>query len=180
MSQLKERRQAYAAAIMEIAAVEGRLNQVAGELHAFSSALDGSRQLYETLSDASIPAERRHQIVNDLLEKKSSRVTLAIISMMISAGRIKDLSAVVESLLEEAARRESLEVAYVRTAVELNDKQKNRLKKALSEAVNKELDLKITVDSSLLGGVVATIGDSVIDGSVKSRLQKLKETMEAK
>lgn len=175
-----ERKKKYAKAIMDIASAEDNLEKITDELYSFSQALEKSRDLYVALSDSSLPFERRNQIVLDLLSKKASATTLGIIAMMISAGRIKDLVDIAESMSEQMAEEKSQEVAYVRSATELTDAQIKKLTEALSKATGKTLDVKLVVDETLLGGVVATIGDTVIDGSVKAKLQKLRERLETK
>jgi F-type H+-transporting ATPase subunit delta len=65
----------------------------------------------------------------------------------------------------------------VRAAVPLDDRVRERLAKALSDATGKQVEVKVIVDPNVLGGVVARIGDTVIDGSVRHRLDQLKERM---
>jgi F-type H+-transporting ATPase subunit delta len=66
-------------------------------------------------------------------------------------------------------------VAEVRSATPLEAKQRTALAEALGKATGKKVELKVLVDPSVIGGVVAKVGDTVIDGSVKRRLEKLKE-----
>ena len=70
-----------------------------------------------------------------------------------------------------------LDLAEVRTAVELTDDQQARLKAALENATGKSLNLKTIVDPTVLGGVVATIGDTVIDDTVRTRIDQLKSRL---
>ena len=175
-----KRKDQYAKAILEIATAEGNLEKITNELYAFSEALTKSRDLYTALADRSIPFQKRNQIIYDLLSKKASAATLGIISLVVSAGRIKDFEDIVVELSAQVSQQRNQEVAYVRSAIELNGAQTKKLEKALSQATNKQLDLKVVVDPNLLGGVVATIGDTVIDGSVKTKLQKFREKMESK
>ena len=65
-------------------------------------------------------------------------------------------------------------MAEVRSAVALTDDQRERLAAALANATGKQVELKVVVDPSVLGGLVATVGDTVIDGSVRTRLDQLK------
>jgi len=65
----------------------------------------------------------------------------------------------------------------VRSAVSLDEKQRDGLAAALSKATGKNVEVKVVVDPSVIGGVVAKVGDTVIDGSVKRRLDQLKEQM---
>jgi len=65
----------------------------------------------------------------------------------------------------------------VRSAVALSDEQQARLAAALTNATGKQLNLKVVVDPSVLGGIVATVGDTVIDGSVRTRIDQLKSRL---
>ena len=68
-------------------------------------------------------------------------------------------------------------MAEVRSAVALDESQQQRIAEALARATGKRIEVKVVVDPSVLGGLVATIGDTVIDGSVRHRLEQLKETI---
>ena len=68
-------------------------------------------------------------------------------------------------------------VAEVRTAVALNQDQQDRLAKALGEATGRQVTLKVVIDPSVLGGVVAQVGDTVIDGSVRTKLERLRKAL---
>ena len=72
-----------------------------------------------------------------------------------------------------SAAEANKEVAEVRSAVALTDDQKVRLAEALGKATGKQVELKVVIDPSVLGGVVAQVGDTVIDGSVRSKLDQL-------
>jgi F-type H+-transporting ATPase subunit delta len=68
-------------------------------------------------------------------------------------------------------------VAEVRSAVPLDDQQVAKIAAALGRATKKNIEVRVVVDPSLMGGIVATIGDTVIDGTVRHRLEQLKETL---
>ena len=76
--------------------------------------------------------------------------------------------------MAQSAAANGREVAEVRSAVALSDDQKTRLATSLKAATGKDVDVKVILDPSVLGGVVTTIGDTVIDGSVRSRLAQVK------
>jgi F-type H+-transporting ATPase subunit delta len=168
---------AYAGALFEVARAEGPLDEIEDELFRFSQTLQGSDDLREALTDARVPAARRQQIVEDLLGGRASTVTTALVSMVVGAGRARDLPAIVGELVERSAAERNKEVAEVRSAVPLSTEQRERLAEALSTATGKQVALKVVVDPSVLGGVVAQIGDTVIDGSVRSRLDQLKQAL---
>ena len=65
----------------------------------------------------------------------------------------------------------------MRSAVALTDDQQDRLKAAIANATGKDVSLKVVVDPSVLGGLVATVGDTVIDGTVRTHLDQLKSRL---
>jgi F-type H+-transporting ATPase subunit delta len=83
---------------------------------------------------------------------------------------------VVEELLDGRAQGEGKAVAEVRSAIELSDEQQSRLADALATATGKDVEVKVIVDPSVLGGLIAQVGDTVIDGSVRHRLDQLRES----
>ena len=97
--------------------------------------------------------------------------------MVVGSGRGRDLPAIVDSSSHRASSAKQLDVAEVRTAVALTDDQQARLKAALENATGKSLNLKAIVDPSVVGGVVATVGDTVIDDTVRTRIDQLKSRL---
>lgn len=172
-----ERIDGYANALFEVASVEGSLETVENELFQIARALETNDELRTTLTDAAIPVERRQSIVEDLLNNRASPVTVALVSFVVAAGRAHDLPAIIDRLVTRAAQAKNKVVAEVRTAVPLSDDQRTRLADALGKATGKSVEVKAIVDRSVLGGVVAQIGDTVIDGSVRSRLEQLREAI---
>jgi F-type H+-transporting ATPase subunit delta len=164
----------YARGLFEIARAEGTLDEVEDELFRFARSYESSDALRSTLTDEQIPAAKRLAIVEDLLDGKATSTTTQLISMVIGSGRGRDLPAIVDKLVARASHSKHLEVAEVRTAVALTADQQTRLAAALANATGKQVNLKVVVDPSVLGGVVATVGDTVIDGSVRTRIDQLK------
>ncbi len=79
--------------------------------------------------------------------------------------------------MARASSAKNLEVAEVRSAVALSADQQTRLAAALANATGKQVNLKVVVDPSVIGGLVATVGDTVIDGSVRTRIDQLKSRL---
>jgi F-type H+-transporting ATPase subunit delta len=172
-----DRIEAWAQALLEIAQAEDHLSEVEDELFRFARIIEGNDDLRMALANPGQPAERRAAIVDDLLENRSLQMTRAMAAFIVGAGRGHDLPAIVARFVELAAQSREHEVAEVRSAVPLDDAQVLRLAQALGRATNKNIEVRVVVDPTLLGGIVATIGDTVIDGTVRHRLEQLKETL---
>jgi len=167
----------YARALFEVARAEGTLDEVEDELFRFARSYESSDSLRAALTDEHIPAEKRQAIVEDLLGGKTTTTTIQLVSMVVGSGRSRDIPAIVDSLVARASSAKQLDVAEVRTAVALTDDQRARLKAALENATGKSINLKTVVDPSVVGGVVATIGDTVIDDTVRTRIEQLKSRL---
>ena len=174
---MADRTSSYADALFSVAQGEGTLGEVSDELFRFARALEGSDELRNALTDPHLPASRRQQIVEDLLGGRATGTTVSLISMVVGAGRTHDLPAIIDSLVEKAAASESKAVAEVRSAIELTDDQRTRLAAAIQNATGKNVEVKVVIDPTVLGGIVTTVGDTVIDGSVRTRLDQLKNSL---
>ncbi|MGH2684262.1 MAG: ATP synthase F1 subunit delta [Actinomycetota bacterium] len=174
---MADRIEGYADAMFSVAEAEGAMGAVEEELFRFSRALQGSDELRSALTDQRIPAARRQQIVEDLLGDRANPLTSALVSFVVGAGRARDLPAIIDRLVARAATERDREVAEVRSAVPLDDAQRQRLAEALGNATGKQLEVRVIVDESILGGIVAQIGDTVIDGSVRRRLEHLRSRL---
>ncbi len=167
----------YSRALFEIARAEGTIDEVEDELFRFARSYENSDELRNALTDDQIPAARRQSIIEDLLGGKATSTTTQLVSMVVGSGRARDLPAIIDKLVARASSAKNLEVAEVRTAVALTADQQARLQAALVNATGKQVNLKVVVDPSVIGGVVATVGDTVIDGSVRTRIDQLKSRL---
>ena len=165
----------YAQAVLWVSEAEEQADEITDELFRFARALDANDDLRGALSDPHVEVARRQQIVEDLLGSKASEITVGLVSMVVAAGRAHDLPKIADRVVELRAENRDRQVAIVRSAVELTDDQKARLTEALTRAHGGDLDIKIQVDPTVVGGIVTQIGDTVLDGSVRSRLAQLRD-----
>jgi len=173
----EDRIEAYATALFEVAKGEKDLGHVEDELFTVANRVKSNDALRDALTDQSLPVELRQGIVEDLLGGRASPTTTNLVSMIVGAGRAKDLPAIIGKFVEKAAGSRSETSAEVTTAVTLDDGQQQRLVDTLSRRFARRVSLKVTVDPSILGGLIVQIGDTIIDGSVRSRLEQLKNSL---
>jgi F-type H+-transporting ATPase subunit delta len=174
---MSSRAEGYAEAFYAVANAEDAVANVEDELHAVARTLESNDALRATLTDQAIPVETRQGIVEDLLGARAHPVTTSLVSFVVGAGRARELPAIIDAFVAKAADSRAEAVAEVRSATALDDDQKSRLAAALSKETGKKITVKVTVDPSVLGGIVAQVGDTVIDGSVRRRLDQLKESV---
>jgi F-type H+-transporting ATPase subunit delta len=167
--------EAYANALLEVSRAEGHLAEIEDELFRFARTFEGSDELRAALTDPVLPPGRRVSVVEELLGGKALQTSAALASFLVAAGRAGDLPAIIDRFVELAAAEQRRAVAEVRTAIELTPEQTDRLRESLNRATGKDVEVKVVVDPSVLGGIVARVGDLVIDGSVRHRLEQLRE-----
>ncbi len=169
----------YAEGIFAIARGEGELERVRAELLEIGRAFESSNELRDALSNPQLPADRKEAIVTDLLGSRATDLTRNVVSLIVGMGRANSIPAIADALAATAAASSNREVAEIRTAIELDEETVSRLISALERKTGKSLEPKVVVDPTVLGGIVALVGDTVIDGSVKKRLTSLRQALKA-
>ena len=167
----------YAKALLQVAAVEDQLDRVTDELFRFAKTLEQNYELRSALTDIAVPDERKQAVLDDLLGDRSSPHTRNLLGFVVSQNRTRELPEIVDSLNRLAAEERNRVIAEVRTAQPLDDDQQRKLADALGKATGKIVEVKVVVDPAVIGGVFAKVGDQVIDGTVRRRLQQLTERM---
>ena len=105
---------------------------------------------------------------------------LKLVSLLVAKGRlsvIDDIADEYQRLLDNYHGIEGVEVAEITTAIPLDDEDKMRIAKRITEIVGKPVAVKPNVDASLIGGIIIRVGDKLIDGSIRSKLAALKKEM---
>ena len=169
--------EAYAQAVHNIATAEGKLSRVEDELFQIGQLVESNEQLRSAMTDPHAPVTARQQMMEDLLKGKASSTTVGAVSLIIGAGHAAQLPAIARAVLELGAASRNHAVAEVRSAVALTDEQRGRLAAALKASTGKDVEIKVVIDPTVLGGVITQIGDTVIDGSVRHRLNRVRETL---
>ena len=174
---MDDRISGYASGVFELAKAEGQLERVESELFAIAQAMEGSTELRSALGDPQLPLEKKQAIVDDLVSGRASSLTLGLVQFIVGQNRAPDLPAIARSFIEKAAASREREVAEIRSAVPLDDETVERLAAALSRATGKNVEPRVIVDPSVIGGLVARVGDTVIDGSISRKVESLRQAI---
>lgn len=172
-----ERADGYATAILGPVRDDDGLGDVEDDLFRFSRVVLGADELLEALTDVRTPVEARRGLVHDLLSSKAAEASTRLAIYAVTVSRPRDYVALLTALVERVAEESQRRVAEVRAAIELTDEEQQRLGAALGRILGHDVDVRVVIDRSVLGGFVASVGDSVVDGSVRHRLEKLRERL---
>ena len=174
---MAERTAGYASAIYELARAEGDLARVEGELATIARAIDESADLRSSLTDPALPLDRKRAIIDDLIGGRASRTTGVVISMVTGLNRMGELGEIAKRLSERSAASVGKKLAEVRSAFQLDDETVQRLAAALEKQTGTPVEVRTVIDPSIVGGIVTRVGDTVIDGSVRSQLESLRQSL---
>lgn len=175
---MQDRITGYANGIFELAKAEGELERVESELFTIAQALDDSPELLSTLTDPLLPMERKQALIDDLIGRRAASLSVDLVQLIVSQGRASELSDIARAVVEAAAASRDKAVAEVRSAVALDQETIERLAVALGRATGKSVEIKVVVDESVIGGIIARVGDTVIDGSLARRVDSLRQAVE--
>lgn len=167
----------YARGIFEMASGEGSLDRVESELLTISRVFETSPELRSNLTDPQLPLERKQAIVDELLGGRATSLTVGVIQLLVSQDRASELPAIASAVAGAAAASRDKAVAEVRSAVPLDEATVQRLTASLSRATGKDVEVKVIVDPSVIGGIVARVGDTVIDGSIARRFESVRQAV---
>ncbi len=160
-------------ALLEVAAREDRVDEVEDQLFRFARILEAQPRLSVLLGEYGAPAEGRVGLLRNLLKNaggRSNRITNALLAQTIELLRGQSADHAVMFLAEAAVARRNEVVAQVSAAAEPSDAQRTRITEVLSRIYGHPVAVQLQIDKELLGGLLISVGDEVIDGTLSSRL----------
>jgi len=144
------------------------------ELHGFEEVFQGSAELRNALMSPSVPPPRKRAVVGRIAERMGiSRISRNFLFVLTDRRRIAMLGEVLDAFDRLLDERLGFARAEVSSAREMDQPQRESLSHGLERLTGKRVRLRFSVDDRLLGGLVARIGSTVYDGSVRGQLQAL-------
>lgn len=167
----------YAAALFAQAKETGLLRLVRDDLDSVAQAYKQVRALRTILDEPFITQERKKGALNAAFGGKISASTLSFLNLLTDKRRLDIIPEVSEEFRRLVRASDNIALATAQTAVPLSPADTERLQQSLEARTGLKLELKTSVDPSLIGGVLVRIGDTVYDGSVRGNLERLREQL---
>jgi len=164
----------YATALFEVARGRGALDEVVGELEFVARLFEENEPFRRFLTHLRIPTPDKRRVLEEAFEGRLSGITLDFLRLVVDKGRTAHLPGMWEEFKRLADEERGICPVKVTSAAELDEDQLNALRTRLEELTGRRVRLSARVDPGVLGGVTVTVGDRVIDGSVKGRLDRLR------
>lgn len=155
----------------------GDLSEVEDELFRFGQVIDGSPQLAAAVGDPTVDPTQRGQLLDTLLSGKAKPITVRLAKLALAGFGGRTFIGALTRLVELAAARRDRQVAYVTTAAPLAEVDEQRLGARLAQMYGRQMDVKVTVDPAVLGGVRVLVGSDLYDGTMLRRLNDARHAL---
>lgn len=163
--------------LFELATLADAVDAVDADLGAVTAAVRGNVDLRSALTDTSLPAEKKRDIMRGIFGEAVAPETLAIVTLMVERGLAEQIGELAAAFRETAEAERGIVVAEVTTAIELDDAMREKLINKISAAVGRPVSLRERVDGSVLGGVRINVAGRVLDGTVASQLGGVRQAL---
>jgi F-type H+-transporting ATPase subunit delta len=169
----------YARALADVV-LEAKLNpaEVLQQLEDFAATFAGSKELREVLLNPSLPTAKRVAILDAVNRRIGCGPKVRnFLAVLISRERLAALGEIVEEYRLEMNRRLEISDAEVLTARPLQEQERAKLEREVAELAGTRVNATFLEDKSLIGGAIVRIGSTIYDGSVRGRLERLRERL---
>ena len=170
----------YANALADVALEQGAAAPVLQQLGEFNAAYLSSPELRNILANPAVSKAEKRGVAQEIsVRLGASKIVRNFLFVVIDHQRTQLLPEIFRSFEEVVRERQGVAEAHVASPVELSDAQKKQLAEMLGRLTGKNVQTRFTLDAKLLGGVVVRVGDTIYDGSLRNRLDRLRERLAA-
>lgn len=168
----------YARSLSSAIENDADLDSIAATLHDIVTLFTDNRELHSVLANPAVAVDKRVAILNAILEREGTLPLLGkLLEALVRRGRVALLPDVAELFAQKSDLRHGRTGAHVISAVALSEAQSKNITASLEKYSGMHVRIEHTVDPEILGGIVAHIGGKVIDGSVRTRIERIKQSL---
>ena len=170
----------YANALADIALRQGAADPTARQLRDFGTAYGQSAELRTFLASPAVTIEAKHAVLEKIVARLgASRILRNFLFIIADSHRTQLLPEIIATFEQVLRQRQGIAEAEISSAVELSAAQKTEFAKTLGRLTGKKIETKYSLDPALIGGAVVRIGDTIYDGSLRNRLNKMRARLAA-
>lgn len=168
----------YAAALADVVTKTGDAQSIQTELKMWETMITSNANLKEVFSNPAIAHKSKENLLENLIEKsKPSKTTANFLQVLLQNNRLTEIGHINERFASVLEERSGVVSAEITSARSLSDAQKSELQTNLEKLTGKRIKANFETDENIIGGVITRIGSTVYDGSVKTKLEELKQQM---
>jgi F-type H+-transporting ATPase subunit delta len=170
----------YANAMADIALAQGAAEPAAKQLRDFGAAYAESAELRTLLASPAVSIEAKHAVLEKIVARLgASKIVRNFLFVIADHRRSNLIPEVIAAFHEVIRQRQGIAEAAVSSAIELSAAQKKEIAATLMRVTGKKIEAKYALDPALLGGAIVRIGDTIYDGSLRSRLNEIRARLAA-
>lgn len=168
----------YSAALADVVTGSSETETVKAELASWGELFTDNTDLQTVFSNPAITHLNKEKVLNGLIDKtRPSKTTANFLKVLLQNGRLADLSDINDRFAAVLEERSGVVSAEITSARELPAAERSEFATNLEKITGKTVNINYTIDRDIIGGVVTRIGSTVYDGSVKTKLENLKEQL---
>ncbi|AWZ49305.1 F0F1 ATP synthase subunit delta [Hathewaya limosa] len=165
----------YAEALYEVAEEKGKVDEYLEDLRIIVDMFKNDENFIKVIKHPRISTSRKRELFTTIFKDKIDDELLSFLLILINKGRILYLEEKLKEMEKIHLERHNTLIAEVKTAVPLTEEEKNKLVEKLEKKYDKKVLLDDSIEKKLIGGVYVRVGDDVIDGTIKHKLEELKK-----
>ena len=165
--------QRYAKALLELSNDGLTKEQIMSEISDVSESLNGSDDLQKLMASPVISGTEKNNVLSKVFEKNISETVLNFLRLLVDKNRFSILDSIVTEYRSEVNKINNILNIKITSALSLNDTEKAMIKVKLEKILNKDIELEWSDDSSIIAGLVFEVGDSIVDNSLRHKLQEI-------
>jgi F-type H+-transporting ATPase subunit delta len=168
----------YAKALLTIGKEDGQYKEYGEDLNSFAYLLEREAELKNAISNPMYPGDDRKNVLHKILEMTNlSPIVTNFLNLLFDKQRIDGVLEIAQVYSQLVDKLENISRAKVKTAFPLDDETVNRIRQSLEQLTGDTVVMDVAEDKAIIGGIVAQVGDLILDGSVRTQLQSLRETL---
>ncbi len=168
----------YGEALFELAVEEGKEDEFLAEVVALKEILDENPDFNKLMNHPKILKDEKLAVLNEVFSGRISEELKGFLHLVVSKDRYSEIDAILTYFVDEVKRLKGIGVAYVSTAITLNEAKKEEIKqRLLATTTYKEMEMHFSVDEDLIGGMIIRIGDRIVDSSIRSSLFEMRKQL---
>lgn len=167
----------YALALYQVAEQKGKVEEYLNNLREICNLIYNNKDFYEVIKHPQISTKKKKKMFINIFKGKIDEELLSFLLILIEKDRILYIKEKLNEMEKIHLERNNTLMAIVRTAVPLKEEEASLLKEKLEDKYDKKIEMTTEVDKNLLGGVYVRVGNDVIDGTIKSELDEMKNIM---
>ena len=168
----------YSVALADVVVRSGETENVKAELAGFGTMLDSSAELQSVFGSPAIAHADKEKVLESLIAKmRPTKTTANFVRVLLQNSRLMNLAEINTRFAAELESRSGVVIAEITSARDLPQNERAEFESSLAKLTGKKVSVNYAVDKEIIGGTVTRIGSTVYDGSVKTKLENLREQL---